>query len=155
MANQIELTADSATLVNEKVIGIGGWLILPAISFVIGPIVGGVSLIAAFALFSAVAEAGYGGLYALELLVEVGILIFMIYTASRFFGKKSDAPSTIIALIVVSIVSSFALLLIESAAGAEEFASQSGMQLTQNIISAAVWIPYFKVSKRVKATFVN
>lgn len=141
--------------VDPKLVGIGGWLILTAIGFVLGTIIGVVGLIIALSLFSDVADAGYGGLYALELLVDLGLLAFMIYVATRFFGKKSNAPSTIIALLIASVVTSGLLLLIELGAGAEVFAIESGKHLVQSIISAAIWIPYFRKSKRVKATFVN
>jgi hypothetical protein len=155
MTNQTESTEGRATAVDPKLVGIGGWLILPAIGFVLGPIVGVVSLIAAFALFSDVANAGYGGIYTLELLVEVGLLIFLVYAATRFFGKKSNAPSTIIALLITTLVASGLLIMIELGAGAEQFAIESGKQLVRGIIGAAIWIPYFRVSKRVKTTFVK
>jgi hypothetical protein len=134
---------------------IGGWLVLPAIGFVVGPIIGAVTLIVGVTLFSDVAAAGFGGLYALELAVQLGVLAFITYAATRFFGKKTDAPSTVIALLTVTLVASFLLLVIELAAGAEAFAIASGKQLIGNIISAAIWIPYFRVSTRVKATFVR
>ena len=109
----------------------------------------------ALGLYSDVSSAGYGGIYALELLVELGLLVFLIYAATRFFGKKRNAPSTIIALLITSLVSSGLLLVIELGAGAEEFAIENGKQLARSVIGAVIWIPYFRVSKRVKATFVN
>lgn len=150
-----EGTAPASSAVDPKLVGIGGWLVLPAIGFVLGPIVGVVGLIAAFALFSDVDRSGYGGIYALELLVQVGLLGFFLYAATRFFGKRTNAPSVIITLFVVSLGASVVLLVIELGAGAEEFAIETGKQLVREVIGAAIWIPYFRVSKRVKATFVN
>ena len=152
MTDQTEATAPA---VDPRLVGIRGWLVLPAIGFVLGPIVGVVMLVVALGLYSDVAAAGHGGLYARELLVEVGLLAFLIYAATRFFGKKRNAPSTIIALLTASLVSSGLLLVIELSEGPKVFAIESGKQLVRSVISAAIWIPYFRVSKRVKATFVN
>jgi hypothetical protein len=150
-----EQTDTSVPAGDPQLAGIGGWLILPAIGLVLGAIVSVVSLIASLLLFSDVADAGYGGLYALEILVELGLLIFLIYAATRFFGKRRNAPSTVIALMIAGIVASGLLLVIELGAGAEEFAIESGKVLVRGVIGAAIWIPYFRVSKRVKATFVH
>jgi len=142
-------------------VGIGGWLILPALGFVLGPIIGVVGLIVALALFSDREAAGYGGIYALELLVLLALLAFLIYTATRFFGKKSDAPVNCVALLILSLVASFMLLVIKLGAGAEVLAVESVEQLFGwsqyfgGITGAAIWIEYFNVSERVKATFVN
>lgn len=155
MTNQTESVEEHGTSADPKLVGIGGWLVLPAIGFVLGPIIGVVSLIVALGLFSDVADAGYGGIYALELVVQVGLLAFLIYAAILFFGKKSNAPSTIITLMIVSLIASGVLLVIEIGAGAETFAIESGKQLVRSAIGAAIWIPYFRVSKRVNATFVN
>ena len=137
--------------VKPQLVGIGGWLILPAIWFVLGPILGVLGLISGLALFAA----GYGGLYTLELVVKVGLLVFLVYAATRFFGKKSSAPSTIIAFLITSLVASGVLLVIELGAGAKAFALESGKQFVGWFIGAAICIPYFRVSKRVKATFVD
>lgn len=155
MTDRAEAGEGSASGVDPSLVGIGGWLVLPAIGFVVGPIVGVVGLIAALGLFSDVEAAGYGGIYTLELVVQVGLLAFLIYAATRFFGKKSNAPSVIITFLIVSLGTSVLLLIIELGAGAEVFAIETGKQLVREVIGAAIWIPYFRVSKRVKATFVN
>ena len=149
---QLESTVDN---VDQKLVGIRGWLILPAIGFILGLIMGVVGLIAALGLYGDVARAGYGSIYTLEILVIVGLLGFTVYAARLFFLKKSNAPQTIITLFIVSIAASGVLLIIELGAGAEPFAVETGKQLVRDIIGAAIWIPYFRISKRVKATFVK
>jgi hypothetical protein len=150
--NQSESNVETA---DQKLVGIRGWLILPAIGFTLGLVLGVVGLIAALGLYGDVVKAGYGGIYTLEILVIFGLLGFTVYAAILFFRKKSNAPQTIITLLIVSIVASGVLLIIELGAGAEPFAVETGKQLVRDIIGAAIWIPYFRVSNRVKATFVK
>jgi len=145
----------NAQSVDLKLVGIGGWLILPAIWFVLGPIIEVVNLIVAFEMYSDVARAGYGGIFRLEFFWSLVLLVFEIYAAILFFGKKSNAPSAIIMLIIVTLVASSVFFVNGLAAGTDVFAIETGKQLVRNIIRAAIWIPYFKVSKRVQATFVN
>jgi len=135
--------------------GIGGWMILPAIGFVLGPIVSFVSLVRGVTLFSAVKAAGYGGIYALDLLLEAGLLAFGLYVVRRFFDKKRDAPPLIVRFFVVSLGATAAFLVVALLTGAEIFAVETQKQLAREAIGAAIWIPYFKKSKRVEATFVN
>ena len=59
------------------------------------------------------------------------------------------------ATMIVGAASSVLLLAVEAAAGAEELANESARQLGRDIVAAAIWIPYFRMSKRVAATFVN
>jgi len=140
---------------DPKLVGISGWLILPAIGFVLGPIIGILGLIASFGMYSDLARAGFGELSALELIVLTGLIGFLIYAAILFFKKKKNAPRIIITLFIVGIVASVILLVVEIGAGAKMFAVETGKQLIRDVIGAAIWIPYFKVSKRVKATFVH
>jgi hypothetical protein len=148
------LTTTEETI-DPKLAGIGGWLVLPAIGFVLGPILGVVGLVLALGLYDDVAGAGFAGVYSLELLVQVVLMGFMIYAATLFFGKKRNAPSVIITFLAGSLVASVVLLVIEIGAGAEAFAVETGKQLVREVIAAAIWISYFRQSKRVKATFVN
>jgi len=138
---------NAEAVVDPKFDGIGGWLFLPAIGFVLGPIVGVIGLIASLGMYSNVAKAGYGGIYTLELLATIVLLGFMLYAATLFFQKKSNAPRTIITFIIVSILLSCVLLVIELVAGAKPFAEENGIHSVRGIIGAAIWIPYFRVSK--------
>jgi len=135
--------------------GIGGWLILPAIGLVLGSIIGVLALLYSLTLFSDVKAAGYGGIYALELFVLAGIVALTIYVAIPFFRKRRDAPSKMILLLAVGVGGSLFLLVVELGASAEVFAEETAKQLLRDIVSAVIWIPYFRISKRVRATFVN
>ncbi|MBD3342378.1 MAG: DUF2569 family protein [Candidatus Lokiarchaeota archaeon] len=145
----------SESFVDPELRGIGGWLVLPAIGLIVMPIVGFGALIMSFSLFPEVVAAGYGDMYAMELVANAGLLVFAIYAATWFFKKKSNAPSVIIRFLWFSIGLSILLLIIEILAKADEFAAETALQLFRDIIAAVIWIPYFSVSKRVKATFVN
>jgi len=155
----MRLTKDAdqgeAVVEGPKLVGLRGWLIIPAIGFILGPTQSAIALFMAIGLYSVASEAGFGGIFSMELFVASALLLFTIYAAILFFGKKRNAPSIIIWLLITSIVSSAALLFIELIAGADTFAIQNGKLLILNIIGAAIWIPYFKVSERVKATFVK
>ncbi len=138
-----------------QLVGIRGWLILPAISMIFVPIIGAIGLFACLAQFSRVQAAGYGGVFGLEIISQLGMLVFVIYAATRFFGKKTNAPATMIAFMITGIVVSGLLLVVELGAGTEMFAVESGKALFRDVTGAAIWIPYFRVSKRVKATFTK
>lgn len=141
--------------VDPALVGIGGWLVLPALGLILGPIVSVVLLVMAMLEYPAVQAAGFGGLFALELVVDAALIIFMLYAATRFFGKRSDAPAVMIALYVAVPVVLAIMLAVESSQDATLFAEQSVQQLVRSIFTALIWVPYFCVSKRVKATFVN
>jgi len=157
MTYQTEESEGSTLVVDPKLAGIRGWLILPAIGFILSLINGVNDLSEVFDLFSVYAAAGYGGIYALMILAYIGFLVFLFYTVTLFFCKKRNAPSTIIILLIANIIvfSVFFVILLDLTAGAEEIVNVSKKELIRGVISAAIWIPYFRKSKRVKATFVN
>jgi hypothetical protein len=151
----LEQTETASSNVDPKLVGIEGWLVLPAIGLILGPIVAVVSLVIALGLFEDVSDAGYGGLYLFNILVSVGLLTLLIYAATRFFGKRANAPSVMITLLMVQVVAAVVCLVLALMAEAESFAVEDGKALIRGLIGAAIWIPYFRVSKRVKATFVK
>jgi Protein of unknown function (DUF2569) len=146
----------STEAVDTTLVGIGGWLMFPAIGLVLSCILSIIGFITCIAMFQGVADAGFGGYFALNVfLVQPGLIIFLFVAAFMFFGKKKSTPAVMIALMATGIVVSLVLMIIAIGMEAEVFAIGEGKDLVRGIIGAAIWIPYFTVSKRVKATFVN
>ena len=138
--------------IDQDLVGIRGWLILPAIGFVMGLIYFPVMLSASL---PNVARAGYGGIQAIEPMVLFGMLCFMIYAATLFFRRKRNAPGTIIILLIAGLLTGVLLHVIKLVVGTEVITVNTVEWLVKGIIKTPIWIPYFLVSKRVKATFVN
>ena len=146
---------DYAPASEPKPLGIGGWLILPALGLLVGPILIALSLIVFFDDMAIASEIGYGPAHASNIIVEATLLGLMIYAATRFFGKKRNAPAVMIALYAFNVLALILLLIIETLTGAEHYAEASIQGLYRSVPAAIVWISYFQVSERVKATFVR
>jgi tetratricopeptide (TPR) repeat protein len=167
LARDIEADADLAELAAGKrfqpilkaaarraaLVGLDGWLFVAGIGLLLTVILGGAGLVAMLRTYSDVAATRYAGLYTLEMFAGAGVFAFSVYATVRFFGKKRNAPAAIIGLLVGNIAVTALLLLIELNAGATLLAVANTGALVQGVIAAAIWIPYFRVSKRVKATF--
>ena len=133
---------------------IGGWLFLPAIGLVLGILISMANFIGALSFADSI-PSRYAEIFSFTLLAEFGFFLFIIYVATRFFGKRRNAPAMMIAMLAGGVVLYLSLLLIAMAVDAEPFATASAQILGRNLIGAAIWIPYFKLSKRVKETFVR
>jgi hypothetical protein len=142
-------------LPDPKLVGISGWLILPAFSLIVGPILGVLGLVSLASELPALMGSDVFGILLLELLQGVGITLFAVIAAVRFFRKKQSAPSTMIALILVSLASEVLMAMITSGSDTEMLFTLHIEAVLQGLFSAVIWIPYFRVSKRVRATFVN
>ncbi len=146
---------NAAAVVDPKLVGIGGWLIFLSIGLVLGGILSIVGIIMGVATFAKVAEAGYGGYFGLNIVIQIGMFIYLIVAASRFFGKKKSAPGTMIGLMVAGIATGILTTMVAFGANAEAFEVEEIKALVKQVIGAAIWIPYFRTSKRVAATFTN
>ena len=140
---------------DQKLVGIGGWLVLPAIGFVTGLICFPLMLIVSLFKYSEVVGAGHGGIHTFESIVLFGMLCFMIYAATLFFRKKRNAPGTIIIFFIVGYVIGILFFVIELNAGTKIFTVDTVLWCVKGIYKGPIFIPYFLLSKRVKATFVN
>ncbi len=148
---------------------IGGWLILVAIGLILTPIrllvVVAKDLLPVFSgdTWSRLTTPGteaYHPLWAPLLLFEIignGLFfLFPIIAAIFFFQKRTFAPKLIIVLLLSNLVfvaiDYFAADLIPFVASQDDTGSL--MELVRVFIASSIWVPYFLVSKRVKATFV-
>jgi hypothetical protein len=139
----------------DDLTGIGGWLYLPAIGLILGAVLGAIGLAMLITGLSNAAAAGYASSVMAELVINGLMYALLLYITVRFFGKKRDAPILIIAFLAATVATSIVLLIFHFANGAGPFVTGSVTQLVRAIVSAAVWIPYFRVSRRVKATFTH
>ena len=135
-------------------VGIGGWLILPAIGLVVSLVLsaralwGMLSLMGSSALPSKLAQA-------LPFLFFLGAAfsVLQVVVAVSFFNKKAGTPN----LMVVYLLANVAVAILTAVLLGEAGARTSGAEreIGRAVAVAAIWIPYFRVSRRVKATFVN
>jgi hypothetical protein len=139
--------------------GIGGWLIAVAFGLVISPIA---MLHTIFTVdYPVLSDPNYQGVLAehpalhglisFEIVINGVLVAAVLYLNFLFFAKKRKFPPAIIAYLAAQIV----LLGIDYALALKEFPSTSAADLGRAVIAALIWIPYFRVSRRVKATFVN
>ncbi|HEX9949551.1 MAG TPA: DUF2569 domain-containing protein [Thermodesulfobacteriota bacterium] len=158
--------ADAAPKQYDK---IGGWLILVAIGLIFTPIrllvVLFKDLLPALSAdtWSRLTTPGteaYHPLWAPLLLFEIIgnclFILFPIIIAIFFFQKRRFVPRLVIMLLLSNLVfvaiDYFAADLIPFVAAQEDIGSL--IELIRVFIGCVIWVPYFLVSKRVKATFV-
>jgi hypothetical protein len=80
------------------------------------------------------------------------VALFLFFTKSRAF--PSFIVFTIPAIFVLGVVDHYISGSIPAIAESKEY-SEAGRKLILRFVALHVWIPYFLVSKRVSATFVN
>ena len=92
-----------------------------------------------------------------ELLMNSVLAIWSVYMAFLFFGKRKELPRVIIAFFAVNV----ALMLIDCLLCVQipiirtKFGDELATSLIRQVAVCAIWIPYFRMSKRVKGTFVH
>ena len=150
--------------------GIRGWLVLPLLGLILSPFRIALSLYKdIWPLFSqghwqiltSPTSDAYHPLWApliiSELVGNVAIIIVGLIALWFFLRKSRLAPRWVIswlALILLLVVADYALANQIPAVAAQKD-PETIKELARSVIGAAIWIPYFIVSKRVKATFVN
>lgn len=148
--------------------GLGGWLILVAIGLLRSAVVVSVTtmrdLVPVFAdgqvwTMLDPGASGHAPLYGLlvcaELVANIVLVIWPLVLLGLFFAKSRWFPSGYIGLVVASFV--IHALDLAAAYGLELLAegefTRGLFELAPLVASAAIWIPYMLVSKRVKNTF--
>lgn len=145
---------------------IGGFLLLPAIGLCLGPFIrfyqllddGGAMIHAPITLWAAFPDHQWS-MFAYGLLTlayNLGMLTFMVVLAFLFFKRRSSVP-VLFKVFYSAMVIGLALdALAYSALGFEQLSGEPYpmKDLVQGVIAAAIWMPVFHYSDRVKRTFV-
>jgi lipoprotein-releasing system permease protein len=101
----------------------------------------------------------YSFYYLSKTVVKIGILLYSYVLALRFFKKNWNAPQTFIRYLFARLLEPIIFftigLIVFGSSHVVLTALMEENPILQNCIAALIWIPYFKVSKRVKATFTN
>jgi hypothetical protein len=141
---------------NKIPVGIGGWLLLPAIGLVIGPI-----FYLANIIFNIQDERLLSAGPDVQTFVVGGKLVLLALVAVvsfSFFTRKRITPT----LVIIYLLCGTAFWIITACVYGScyyELKEQVPFVIVRavvpSIISCAIWIPYFAKSRRVKATFVR
>jgi hypothetical protein len=151
--------------------GIGGWLIPPALALIFTPFLSGYQfyqdMLPVFKseVWNALTTSGsaaYHPLWRSVIIIEVIsnliLIIFTFWLLWLFFNKSNRTPKLFIVwLIMFPAIQIIDLLLTNQipVVAADPIDPETIKNLVRSIVAAAIWIPYFLISKRVKNTFVE
>ena len=162
--------AASPTVSEIEPVGISGWLLLPALAMIISPFRIAFEFYQTFVpLFQpsvwfamlSTKSTFYNPALALlltwEIVANLLMLAFTIWLAYLFFKKQKGVAKLYIIWLAFGCVLQLADLFFGSLVTivADQQNGDSYKELFKSIVAAAIWIPYFLKSKRVKNTFVN
>lgn len=145
--------------------GIGGWLILPMLGLIIGPIMNIKLLSDSFVpLFESgtwdivkSALGSYTWIIIFEVIMNSLFIIFSIALLVLLLLKHPKFPK----LIIILYVSNIAFIILDAIFASSipsmggTVSSSSLTSILRTIATSAIWIPYFLMSKRVENTFVE
>jgi len=150
--------------------GLGGWLILVILGLVISPVRIGYFLATAhlplfrdggWSELTTVGTAAYHHLWAplliFEIVGNVGSIVLAVVTLVLLVKRSRHTP--LLAIAWLSWTAGFVAIDFIVADFIPAVAAQadpdSTKELIRSLVAAGIWIPYFLISKRVKATFVE
>ena len=92
-----------------------------------------------------------------EILINLGYFIARLYLIYLFFSKRQFFPKFYIGLLVFGLLVLVTDSVLVKIIIPDEpiFDKETIRELTFLVLGAIVWIPYMRVSRRVKATFVK
>ncbi len=155
----------------NKLKGLGGWLILPALGLIITPFRMGLQFYrdmlptltpkiwnALTNSSSATYHPLWGPLIVFEIIANLALFFYTLWLLWLFFRKLKHVPRLfVIWLVLLAAIQIVDLLLANQipAIATQPTDQESLKDLIRSIIGAAIWIPYFIRSKRVKNTFIE
>lgn len=148
---------------------IGGWLILVAIGLLLSPLLIlinlGVNIIPTFKpeiwhVLTTPGTEGYhplsGPIMIFEAMANIVLLCLSGYAIVCFFKKSRSFPTLMISiLLILPAYLLLDLVLMVQIPMVAEAVPLTFYWFVGSAISSGIWVPYFRKSKRVKATFVH
>ena len=146
--------------------GIGGWLVLPLLGLVLSPLRVLADAVSTFGPLFDNDMAGWrnlfgsgvsiGALVVFEVVANLAMIVYPWVVLAFFLRKRRIVPLLMIAwLAAVPAISLIDALWLHFAAPSAMDWSASTRDLVRAVAGAAIWIPYFLLSVRVKNTFVH
>jgi hypothetical protein len=148
--------------------GLGGWLILVAFGLIVRPLWLLYTLYDGRAAFynaavwerltspeSQVYNRHFGLIAPLELIVYLFLLTYSVLLIALFFRRSYLFPKTIQLYFVCAVAAAVFMIWDVAMLQPGQVDTSTSMALFQAVVAAAIWIPYFRVSRRVKLTFVR
>jgi hypothetical protein len=142
---------------------LGGWLILIGIGITISPLrmivdIFNTQQFSNAAIWSALLKDGRYGTYIfllLEQIYNMVLLLFSVLIVILFYQRRSSLPL----LIIIYLVTNSTFLILDTLVTQQlnpGMSTEPGYykNMIQSIVAACIWVPYFKMSSRVKETFV-
>ena len=88
----------------------------------------------------------------LEMVGSFAVVGFGVYASLQLFMEKRNGPTLAIAFLSANLLITIVdQILVRAIPGASVYVSAG--DLIRAAVMAAIWIPYFRMSKRVKATY--
>jgi hypothetical protein len=145
-------------------VGIGGWLILPVIGLFLTPLQGLVQMGDYSGLMKNMQylTAVQGGFVWFEIIANLVIVVAMpIYLLVQLFQRKALFPKAYVVWAVANIVFEFLDLIAAQALFGEIFEKSNTRlvdgdtlkSILRSVVLVVVWVPYMKISTRVRNTF--
>lgn len=151
--------------------GIGGWLLLVVLGLIVAPLRIGTMLYqnhvpifsnGTWEAFTSQSSEYYhplwGPLITFEIIGNLVLIALGLVTLCFLFMKSRRTPTLAITWLVaglVFVVADFFIAEMIPAIADQPTDTESVKEVGRSVVSAMIWVPYFLVSKRVKATFTR
>lgn len=150
--------AGSLSIGQKDLRGIGGWLIVVALGLGFGPIGLLLALGASVLLLLSpegqslvAAHPGVAGLLLFNAITDAILIVLLIVLNIVFYKTKKSFPRLAIGYLVVSFILEVAMHQMML----QYMPTYPSIDAFGSLVAAAIWIPYFLLSQRVKQTFIN
>lgn len=141
---------------------LGGWLILPLLGLILAPFLRVYNEYTTYdeETFLRLSQMMFGdaslfnptfiALIAFEIIINTATTVFIVYLLVQFIRQRSSVPRLLIIFYAFNILwQSLDAIFVYSLG----YGFDSGAEIFRSIVAAAIWIPYFLFSTRVKETF--